>query len=157
MLTQTQRSYMYGWIFYIRSRASCKHFQSNKKNFIKWRWHDLAWIIFVYVHITQHWATPLQREIPFENWKSTISVNLMNILGKWFISRRLAISGKTINFILLVILLVMLKKYMGAIWKACVDMGVHMSCYGWALVGIGRCWWVWYEYGYKFEGNVGLS
>ena len=31
---------------------------------------------------------------------------------------------------------------------------------GWAhvmlWVGIGRYWWVWFGYGYKFEGNVGL-
>ena len=33
-------------------------------------------------------------------------------------------------------------EYMGVIWIA--------------WVGIGRCWWVWSRYGYKFEGNVGL-
>jgi hypothetical protein len=32
-------------------------------------------------------------------------------------------------------------------------MGGHMSCYGWALVGIGRWWWLWSRYGYKFEGK----
>ena len=35
-------------------------------------------------------------------------------------------------------------------------MGGHMSCYGWAWVCIGRCWWMWSGYGYKFKGNVGL-
>jgi len=33
------------------------------------------------------------------------------------------------------------------------SMGGHMSCYGWAWVGIGRCWWSWSGYGYKFEGK----
>ena len=47
-------------------------------------------------------------------------------------------------------------EYMGAIWIAWVGMGWHMSCYGWAWVGIGRCWWVWSRYRYKFESNVGL-
>ena len=28
-----------------------------------------------------------------------------------------------------------------------------MSYYGWAWVGIGRYWWVWSGYGYKFEGK----
>ena len=42
---------------------------------------------------------------------------------------------------------------MGAIWIAWVDMGGHMSCYGWAWVGIGRCWWLRSGYGYKFEGK----
>ena len=28
-----------------------------------------------------------------------------------------------------------------------------MSCYGRAWVGIGRCWWLWSRYGYKFEGK----
>jgi hypothetical protein len=32
-------------------------------------------------------------------------------------------------------------------------MGGHMSCYGWAWVGIGRCWWLWSGYGYKFGGK----
>ena len=30
-------------------------------------------------------------------------------------------------------------------------MGGHMSCYGWAWVGIGHCWWLWSGYGYKFK------
>jgi hypothetical protein len=40
---------------------------------------------------------------------------------------------------------------MGAIWIAWVGMGGHMSCYGWAWVDIGRCWWLWSGYEYKFE------
>jgi hypothetical protein len=44
-------------------------------------------------------------------------------------------------------------EYMGAISIAWVDMGGHMSCYGWAWVGIGHCWWLWSGYGYKFEGK----
>ena len=34
-----------------------------------------------------------------------------------------------------------------------MGMGGHKSCYGWAWVGIGRCWWLWSRYGYKFEGK----
>ena len=36
-----------------------------------------------------------------------------------------------------------------------MGMGRHMSCYGWAWMGIGHYSWVWFGYEYKFEGNVG--
>ena len=43
-------------------------------------------------------------------------------------------------------------------------LGAHTHAHGFWVgmdanmlwVGIGRCWWVWYGYGCKFEGNVEL-